>query len=330
MRTVVLALILCGTATSSAFAAHVGVFPVRGTNVTEGEAAAIGALIAASYSAASREPVLGPAHTAPALAQAGSAPDAAQQLGLTEYVQVDAIRLDQRILVQATLYNVHGSPLYSTKTTAMSMDDMEVVSDRLTRSLIRRTPLEYTRELDNVTGKEARAPNRIFVEKVFGLRTAVVVPVASDLETTAGLMLQFDGRLEGSSYFLEFGAGIALPSDFDSDDGFGGVLAQIGASYYLTSTNVSPYVGGGFSPRLMFGDFTGAGLTANGQFGVMFMRQASSRLYVELRVDQNLLPLSRDTYDYDDYDYSTNMPRPEDEDDAVWPTEFSLAVGIGW
>jgi hypothetical protein len=211
----------------------------------------------------------------------------------------------------------------------MSMDDMEVVADRLVRSLIRRTPLEYTREIDNVTGKEARAPNRIFIEKVFGIRTAVVVPVAPDLETSAALLLQFDGRLEGSSYFLEFGAGLMLPSDFDSDDGLGGVLAQLGANYYLTQTNVSPYIGGGLSPRLTFGDFSGAGLTANGQFGLMFMRHASSRLYVEVRVDQNLLPLSRDTYD-DDYYYMPGAMPPEDDDDAVWPTEFSLALGIGW
>jgi hypothetical protein len=119
-----------------------------------------------------------------------------------------------------------------------------------------------------------------------------------------------------------------LPSDF-SDQGaneasVGGLVGQMGASYYLTHTSVSPYVGAGVSPRLVFGDYSGAALTLGGQIGVMFMRQASTRIYVEGRVDQNVLPL---TTDYGNYDPVTG--ELENGDD-VFPTEISIAVGIGW
>jgi hypothetical protein len=119
-----------------------------------------------------------------------------------------------------------------------------------------------------------------------------------------------------------------LPSNFDdggNSASVGGLVGQLGASYYLTHTSVSPYIGAGVSPRLLFGDYSGAGLTVGGQIGVMFMRQASTRIYVEGRVDQNVLPLS--TSYYDDYDIETGEYADGDD---VFPTEISIAVGIGW
>jgi len=340
MRTAMLSMIFVTMLASSALAQErVGVFPVEGTNISPEEGIAIGMLIAASYSDQVHAPVLSPNETAAAAAQQLSKPDAARQLGLTQYITVQCVRLNTKMTVRAELHNVHGSTLYQVRTVAMSLDDMEQVSDRVASSLYRRTPLEYTQTIDNVTGKEMRAPNRMFAEKVFGLRTAVVMPFASGLDPTAGLLAEFDGRLEGTSYFLEFGAGFMIPSDLDDnydDDNatVGALMAHLGGSYYLSNSTVAPYLGGGVSPRIMFGDYSGAGFTVLGKVGLMFMRQSSSRLYVEVEVDQNLLPLSRD-YDY--YDNEVWNPdtmmyeatdRPDDSD--VLPTELSLAVGIGW
>jgi hypothetical protein len=316
------------TASSALAQDVVGIFPVKGTNLSEGEAAAIGALIAVSYSAESDARVLDPSQTGPVLAQQHSERDAAQQLGLTHYVDVRAVRLEQRIALHATLRNVHGSQLYEVKTTAMSLDDMEPVAERIASTLHRRTPLEETRDLDNITAKEARAPNRIFAEKVFGIRTGMALPFGKDVEADAALFIEFDGRLEGRSYFLEFAGGFMLPSDMDDgDDGIGGLIGLIGGSYYLGYTNIAPYIGGALSPRIMLGSYSGAALTANGHIGLMFMRMSSSRIYAEIGVDQHLLPLSPD---WDErYDPETGTYVTDDAND-VWPTELSLAVGIGW
>jgi hypothetical protein len=326
----VFGLVFVAMSATSAFAQEVvGVFPIEGTNLSAGEVEAIGALIAVSYLEQSDARVLHPAQTAPALAQQHSEPDAARQLGLTQYVRVRAVRLEQRVTVHATLHNVHGSELYSVRTTARSLDDLEPVADRIAGSLIRRTPLEHTRELDNITEKEARAPNRLFAEKVFGARTGLVMPFGKDVHADPALFAMFDGRLETDSYFLEFGGGLMLPSQFDSDDeGIGGLLGLIGGAYYLSHTSVAPYLGAGLSPRLMLGAYSGAALTANGRFGVMFMRMSSSRIYVEVGVDQHLLPLSLD-WRGERWDPETGTYTSVDDDD-VWPTELSAAVGIGW
>lgn len=303
-----------------------GVFPVEGVNLNEGELNAIGVLLATAYESHSGSPVLKPSVTGPALQQAGSARDAAAQLGLSEYITTEAVRLDTRIVVTAVRRNRHGSELFRVQQTATSLDDMQPVADRVAGALYRRTEVEHTRTLDNVTGMEARRPNRMFAEKVFGARVGLVVPLAKHLQTEPTVLAQFDGRLEGTNYFLEFAGGIMLPSDLSSDDdAYGGLVGHVGASYYLTHTSVSPYVGAGLSPRIVFGEYQGVGLTANAHLGLMFMRHSSSRIYVEVQVDQNLLGLRPDN----DYYYEDFSSEPVTRD-KVWPTELSLAVGIGW
>jgi hypothetical protein len=321
-----LAFAIVACVVGSVSAQNVGVMPAKGTNITDGERDAVGALIASAYSGQIKDGrVYGPDETGPVLAQAGTEKDAATQLGLDEYITITAVKLDQRIAVDATLYNKHGSRLFQTRATAMSLDDMQVVSERMAMSLHRRTALEHTQTLDTVTEKEAKRPTRTFAENVAGVRTAVVFPFAPGKETAPMLLGQFDMRLEGQSYFIEFAAGLMLPSRFDDADdriAIGGLVGQLGASYYLTHTSVSPYIGVGASPRLVFGNYNGAGLTLGGQAGVMFMRQASTRIYVEARVDQNVLPLSAN-YDYD-------IESGDLDADDVYPTEVSVAVGIGW
>jgi len=329
MRIIALALALVGCLATSALAQNVGVLPVRGTNLSEGEADAIGALIASAYAGQTQARVLGPDATGPVLAQSGTEKDMAVQLVLAEYITITAVKLDQRIAIDATLYNKHGSRLYQARATALSLDDMQTVAERIAASLYRRTELEHTQTIDNVTEKEAKRPTRTFAEKVVGVRTAVVFPFAPDLDTAPMLLGQFDMRLEGQSYFIEFGAGLMLPSDFDDNSNrasVGGLVGQLGASYYLTHTSVSPYIGAGVSPRLLFGDYSGAGLTVGGQAGLMFMRQSSTRIYIEARLDQNVLPLSG--RDYDSYDPLTGDY--DNGNDDVFPTELSFAVGIGW
>jgi len=312
-------------AASTASAQVAGVFPVQGTNLTEGEAAAIGVLIASAYAQQIHEKVLGPNELAAVLQQTASERDSAQQIGLREYIHVEAVHLGQRTTVHAELRNKWGSLLFEVRDTALSLDDMEVVSQRIAAALARRTPLENTRTIDTVTLREAHGKNRLFMEKLFGVRFALVMPFARHLETQASLLVQFDARLEQEHYFLELGAGFWLPSETNSHASLGGFVGHLGGSYYLMHASCSPYLGLGVSPRAFLGEYEGAGLAVNAHVGVMFMREASTRLYAELRVDQNLIKARSNAYDYD-YTVSGAPRRAQD----VLPTELSLAVGLGF
>jgi hypothetical protein len=312
---------LAGVAHAEATSA--GVFPVAGTNLSAGEADAIGQLMAQAYAAQTQRVVLGPAALAESLQRTRSERDSARELGLSEYIHVDAVRLTTRIAIYASLHNQYGTTLYEVRATAYSLDDMQVVAERVAASLRRRTPIENTRTLDNITLREASAHNRVFLEKIFGARFGVVAPFARHLENQASLLLQFDARLEKPEYFLELSAGFWLPSRTNSHDGLGGFVGQLGGSYYLAHTSVSPYIGLGISPRAYLGQYEGAGLAINAQVGVMFLRESSTRLYAELRVDQNLIQVkpSIDEYEADGVQNSVH---------AVLPTECSFAVGLGF
>jgi hypothetical protein len=299
-------------AAGQARAQYTGVFPVQGTNLGAGEAAAIGTLISVAYAQQMRVSVFTPVELAPILEQAGSEPRAAEQTGLYEYVHVEAVRLDTRIALYAELRDTYGRSLYVVRDTALSLDDMELVAQRMAAALAAR-PGAYAGR------RRERLPiPRVGTEKLFGVRLALVMPQARRLETQASLLCQFDVRLERRHYFLELAAGFWLPSETNTQQGLGGFVGHLGGSYYLAQGSVSPYVGLGVSPRIFAGEYTGPGLAVNAHVGVMFMREASTRLYVELRVDQNLLRARlRD-------DDGTRAARD------ILPTELSAAVGLGF
>lgn len=306
-----LGLFLTLSAAGVSHAQYTGVFPVQGTNLTESERASIGALISNAYAERTQTSVFTPAELDPILRQAGSETHAAQLAGLYEYLHVEAVRLDTRIVLYVELRDTHGRSLFDARDTAFSLDDMELVSQRIAATLAARGGRHYA-------GAQVSRPRRsAFAEKLFGVRFALVMPWARRLETQASLLCQFDVRLEQPRYFIELAAGFWLPSDTNSRQGLGGFVGHVGASYYLGQGSVSPYIGLGFSPRVFGGQYEGGGLAANAHVGVMFMRESSTRLYAELRVDQNLL-----------------RARPSDATDGarsnILPTELSAAVGLGF
>jgi hypothetical protein len=319
----------------------VAVFPVEPVNMFANEAQAIGMLMADAYAAESRARVLGPERSAAQLATAGSMSAAAQQLGAGQYIWVSAVRLESTIAIRAVLYDANGTVVFQARLNATGLDDAQPVCQRLAGALYRRVTPEETRDLRNVTRNEGKAANRMFAEKVVGPKVAFTYPftIGTNPQWEPLVSVQFDMRMEGQDYFFEWGAGFAIPtnmwddnyddysccgeappdtrSDGNTTHSYGGVFAEVGASFYLNDGNLAPYIGGGLIPRL-YGttarnnEGVGGLVAAYGQFGLMIARQSSSRFYTELRLAQNLMPL------------------PTIDEDRVYPTELTLGVGVGW
>ncbi len=320
----VLAAACAALLSAGAARAQIAVLPVQGTNLAPGEADAIGALVADALVAESGSPVVMPADTARALAETGNFQAAMAKVGAREFVETSAIRLTTRIRIRTSLRDANGAMLHTAEMTAASLDDVQPVSVRLARALVRRTTPEETRTIRDVTKRETQRPNRTFTEKVMGLKSAVAWPRASGITFDPSLSLQFDGRLETSAGFLEFGAGAVIPTNGSDRDGLGGVFAEFGGSLYLSETSASPYVGIGFVPRLYFTSHGGGAQAAGyAQAGVMFMRESSSRVYVEFRATQSLTPIEEDS----GYDYYTGASLGTRK---LYPRELGLQVGVGW
>lgn len=309
--------------------AAVLVFPAEVTNVEPGEGDAIVAVLADSYADATGEQVT--IVKADPDTPTGAYAERARALGGTEYLVVRAVRLDERVRVRVSRHKADGTVISSESMTAVSLDDMEPVAERLSVALAKGTTAEEARTHRNVTGRETQAKNRMFNEKVIGVKAQLDMPFASGIKIAPPVGLGVNFKLESDSYFLEFGGGFLIPTPTDSDQAtFGGLSTELGASYYLTDDEVSLYVGAGAMPRILVvpGGDGGANVALYGQFGAMFARSSSSRFYTDLRVAQNVtqVPLSLEIEGTEDPVFGEPLY------DIVnkYPTEVILEFGIGW
>jgi len=312
-----------------AFAA-VMVLPVQGTNLEPGEAEAIGQMVAAAYQIESRDRVVAPEDVKRALDETGSYETAAKKLGATEYVYVSAVRLNQRIVITGARYSADGKLLFSEKISATTLDDAEPGSERLARALLSHKTTEETRTLDNVTLTEKTPPNRMGTQKVPGFKGSFTLPVGWTDELAPMMSAAFDLRLESQNSFIEFGLGFTVPAG-DYDYQYGGLFLDIGGNLYLSHTSTAPYVGFGVMPRLMSSDSI-ANLLVYAQGGVMLFRESSTRFYADLRVGQNVIPVTYGGEPVQEYDPVTGEPLPAEQPDKVkfFPTEFIFSVGMGF
>jgi len=312
-----------------AFAA-VMVLPVAGTNLEEGEAEAIGQMVASAYQLESKDRVVAPPDVKRALDETGSYELAAKKLGASEYVYVSAVRLNQRIVITGARYSSDGKLLFSEKISATTLDDAEPGSERLARALLSHKTAVETRTLDNVMLTETSPPNRVGAQKVPGFKGSFTFPVGWGSEVAPMMSAAFDLRLENITHFIEFGIGFTVPAG-DYDYSYGGLFLDLGGNFYLSHTSTAPYVGFGLMPRLMSDDSV-ANLLVYAQGGVMMFRESSTRLYADLRVGQNLIPMTFGDDPIQEYDPVTGAPLPVEDSDKkkLFPTEFIVSVGMGF
>ncbi len=298
---------------SSAWAADIAIFPVQVTNLTPQQAEAVGAVIAQQYAKISGKKVIPPERANRAVREEGNLASAAQELNVFEYIETNAIALDTKILIDAIRRSSTGKQIARAQMTAVSLDDMIEVGDRISRALLEKTPIDQAHALDNTTKLKTNPAQRIRAKKNLGVKSSLIFPVISG-KFDPLVSIGFDARLESLRYFLELGAGFLIPSSASERDSYGGAYAEMGASYYLTESSISPYIGGGVIPRIIGGDIRGVSLAPYVQTGVIFMREYSTRLYTDIRVATNVLPLrGNDT-----------------ERRSYYPTEIIWQFGIGW
>jgi hypothetical protein len=307
--------------------ATVMVLPVKGTNLEPGEVDAIGQMITGSVQTEAKEATVGPVDAQKAVDETGGYPQAAKKLGAKEYVYVTAVKLNARIVLTATRYDADGHYIYSAKMSATTLDDIEPASDRLAKALLHQQTTTEVRNVDNVTQTEGTKPNRVTAQKVAGFKGSFTYPIGWGEKIAPQMSGAFDLRLESGMHFIEIGVGLTFPTSTVSNK-YGGIWADIGGSFYLTNDNTAPYLGFGVMPRLMGSDGSSlANLAAYAQGGLMMFRESSTRFYTDVRIAQNLLPVtfgSDETYDPNTF----QTVRTNGTD--LYPTELTFSVGMGF
>lgn len=306
---------------SASLAAEPTAMFVQSTNLDAASADTFGAICAAQYGLVSHSRVLREKDLV--VPEGSDARAAAVTAGAKEQLELSLVSLATsrsagRILTSAVLRDAEGKELAHAELAADSLDDAPVVCERLAQALVRRVDVAETLNHKNVTTAEAKATarrNRIGSEKIIGVKTSFGVPLAVDQTFMPMGSISVDARLEQDRFFFEFGGGFLIPGSLASGTGtgYGGLELELGASYYLTDTDVSVYVGGGVQPRLYFSS-TIFGLAPYAQVGLMLPRHSSTRFYVDARVSQNVLPVSTGVFG--------SM--------TTFPTEITLQAGIGF
>jgi hypothetical protein len=327
---------------SQAHAADVAVRPVERSNLTEGEADAIGVMFATAFARDARVTVASPLATKP-LDTGDKTPGAiSQELGASRYVELRARKVGNMVSLGGALHAQDGAPIWQAETTAWTLESMDAAVTTLSQALAWRrpirpapigassgiapppayeTPSAAEGVADEADDKVSKASN--------GVKVGLMVPRFSDTTFSPTVMIQFDGRLGPRDYFLEYGAGLFMPSNEHYGDESVDVEAafiEIGGSYYLWDANVALYVGGGLTPTIWmsksgYQDHLSATCGAYGQAGITFTRNSRAKLYAEFRLTQLLLPVAVAVGD----PYSSSA-----QSDTFYPTLLSFQGGIGW
>ena len=199
------------------------------------------------------------------------------------------------------------------------LEEAPTLIPRLADSVYRQIPLPETLDRHNVSIAESQGGAlRVGNQRMLGLKLSFGAPVGGNASFNGIGALGFDGRFEREKYFVEIGAGFILPGP-GGNKSYGGVGADLGIDYFLTNADTAFYVGGGIVPRLIFSDGMNSPLNIAPylQLGLLFDRSARMRLYADVRVAQNLLPIRENT---------SGSTTPID----TYPTELTVQVGIGW
>ncbi len=145
-------------------------------------------------------------------------------------------KLGEKIIIQFVLMNVETSKrILSETTSALSVEDLENVMNRIALSVAREEPLNKTAEVGTITEKEQVPELRRGAERMAGISFGYLFPQSG-----------YDAYEK--SFVFEFRAGFEMPQTalgmlLAIRKGF---AANIYGDYLFTKTDVCPYVGGAF------------------------------------------------------------------------------------
>jgi hypothetical protein len=225
-----------------------------------------------------------------------------------------------------------GSQIFRSELTLLTYGDIEEGTMRFAASLFKKVPINDTRSIDNITRKEGMGRNKLFVNKIKGIRIGMTYVADKDSAISPFLTIAFNYKLDADIFFLELGAGGRIPSEL-AESGkrkYGGFSMEVGGNYYLINNVLSVYAGGGVNPFMDFlnGLIMQMGVAPYVQVGLIVPRNSRICFYSELRVAQNIMPITTgQAADTSSFSYSLTAYPPECRS---YPTEIGVNFGIGF
>jgi hypothetical protein len=204
-------------------------------------------------------------------------------------------RLGEKIVVTAMIVDVSSELLeYSQTISAQSVEDLEIVIQRLVESLVKKRPFAETAEVEKITEKETFEPRRRKSFYTFGIKLGHIEPIAGFAGVSKGrIEWGLRGWYETPAFVTELAWTLNSPFEtFDySPTSFSDQRVEISLLKTFSKKDISPYAGGGLGIHWVtvssddewsYSYYSSSGIGANISGGMMFFRTYDFRLVVNI------------------------------------------------
>ncbi len=174
------------------------------------------------------------------------ASEKSRDLMVNEAVVTRISRLDQKVLIMATVVDVGtGRAVFADRMTAASLDDFDVLAVRVARGIDRRVPFAETLTADAVSEYESRDQKRQRALYTTGLRIGGLFPVGGSYVGSRDLYLgEVVSLYEVRDYMIEAALGFRGNTN-DPARSVGEWYVDLGGYYHLSNNDISPFIGAG-------------------------------------------------------------------------------------
>jgi hypothetical protein len=157
-------------------------------------------------------------------------------------------QLGNRILAEVNVVKVATAEIvYSDRLTSQGTEDLETVMRRLAKGVATGKKMSETATVENITEAEAQTPRRRVSFSSVGLKVGYLWPTADSWGGVPKMTaVDFVYRYETAKWELEITplSGFRVGST-EQNSAFDWVLFDFSYHYFLTLTDISPYLGGG-------------------------------------------------------------------------------------
>jgi hypothetical protein len=200
-----------------------------------------------------------------------------------------------------------GSAVDSREMRLQTIEEVDLAAPRIADAIVHGVPLVETEKVDNLTAAETRQPRSKAGRVHFGLGLlGMAPPLEQGANPSPGMVL--DTHYETGNQRLELSGTFrfAAASGSDATPQANAAVFSLGARYFTSETDVSPYFGGGLSwgyyelklPSQQL-DASASGLGAYVDAGFEVLRTHHAHLAVGVRADLPFFALNnQNSYQY--------------------------------
>lgn len=235
-------------------------------------------------------------------------------------------KLGNVMILSVTVESAPGTIQDHKQLQLTGIEEVPVAAPRIAESVVHGTPLAQTQKVDNIVGDEARKPRKKSGSTHFALGLiGVMPPLSAGGSPAPGIDLEFS--YESGSFAI--GAGLRAANGGQDTAHVSYVALTVGGRYFLTDTDIAPYIGGGLawtglSAKTSDGTHDGSGLGAFTEIGVQALRTHRTHLTLGVRADLPFYSL-RGSSSYTSYQTSGYTSSPSA---SLYYVPLTLNLGI--